>query len=252
MQTEYLDAVYLHDVEFVADEVGKANHAGYPVEALADLEAYGLDEASAGRIVGKGDRAILDAYSALLKLKKEGLIRKAGIAGYPLPTLLRLARLIRHHLAPVDMLQTYSHYNLQTSAMETYLPHFRQAGVGIVLNASPLNMGLLSTQGAHFWHLAPDTLKAACKEAAEKLISEKQTTLQAVALGYGLKSSTFPSCHTVVGCNTPAHVEELMTAWNTLYAGGDVTDSGKEVATKTQHENEEFVWEFLRPTGYLQ
>jgi len=121
LNTTYLDAVYLHDVEFVADEVGNSTAAGYPMNALeeANLAEYGLDQA--GKIHGDGDRAILRAFETLMQLKNEGIIRKAGMAAYPLPTLLRLSRLIKHHLGPVDILQSYSHYNLQNACLAAYV-----------------------------------------------------------------------------------------------------------------------------------
>lgn len=124
LQTTYLDALYLHDVEFVAEEVGDSNAAGYPLCALETgrLASYGLDEDSSSKISGPGDEAILAAYATLLELKEEGLIRNAGMAGYPLPTMLRLARLVKHHHAePVDIIQTYSHYNLQNTTLSSYV-----------------------------------------------------------------------------------------------------------------------------------
>lgn len=121
LNTTYLDAVYLHDVEFVAEEVGSSTAAGYPMNALevGNLAEYGLDNAE--KIHGEGDRAILRAFETLLQLKSEGLIRKAGMAAYPLPTLLRLTRLIKHHLGPVDIVQSYSHYNLQNACLAAYV-----------------------------------------------------------------------------------------------------------------------------------
>lgn len=123
LNTTYLDAVYLHDVEFVADEVGSSSAAGYPMNALeeANLESYGLNENQVEKIHGDGDRVILRAFETLMQLKAEGVIRKAGMAAYPLPTLLRLSRLIKHHLGPVDIVQSYSHYNLQNSCLAAYV-----------------------------------------------------------------------------------------------------------------------------------
>jgi D-arabinose 1-dehydrogenase len=131
LNTTYLDAVYLHDVEFVAEEVGNSSAAGYPLNALEsdNLAGYGLDEDSCAKLHGEGDRIILQAFETLLQLKSEGLIRKAGMAAYPLPTLLRLSRLIRHHLAPVDIVQSYSCYNLQNSCLASYVSAFSNASI---------------------------------------------------------------------------------------------------------------------------
>lgn len=124
LNTTYLDAVYLHDVEFVAEEIGQPTNGGYPLCALEDenLSQYGLDQASMGMIHGEGDRIILRAYETLLQLKQEGIIRKAGMAGYPLPTLLRLARLIKHNLGVgIDIMQSYSCYNLQNACLASFV-----------------------------------------------------------------------------------------------------------------------------------
>ena len=113
--------MYLHDVEFVAEEIGDSNAAGYPLNALKEdnLESYGLQEDE--KIHGEGDRVILRAYETLMQLKGEGVIRKVGMAAYPLPTLLRLSRLIKHHLGPVDIVQSYSCYNLQNSCLASFV-----------------------------------------------------------------------------------------------------------------------------------
>lgn len=79
----------MHDIEFVADEVGDANAEGFKSlegdekEIEEKLERWGLgkgDEADP-KAVGQGDALILEAARALFDLKKQGLIRKAGISG---------------------------------------------------------------------------------------------------------------------------------------------------------------------------
>jgi D-arabinose 1-dehydrogenase len=58
--------------------------------------------------------------------------------GYPLPTLLRLARLVKFHLQPLDIMQSYCHHTLQNTTLSTFLPLFHEAGVKRVITASPL------------------------------------------------------------------------------------------------------------------
>lgn len=81
LHTSYLDAVYLHDVEFVADAVpGAGNH----VHALDDAAAaYGLAPGDEGKVRGKGDEVFLRAVAELRAMKAEGLIRAVGITGMP-------------------------------------------------------------------------------------------------------------------------------------------------------------------------
>jgi len=81
MHTEYLDAVYLHDVEFVCTPVGP-NEFGDKIVALnEEMEVYGLAEGDEGKIWGEGDHKILEAVVELRKMQEEGLIRRIGITG---------------------------------------------------------------------------------------------------------------------------------------------------------------------------
>ena len=94
LRTEYLDVVYLHDVEFIAPCVApraEGNHASaLGAEAVAyglasEQEANGEDE-STGRITvavrtAGDDERILEAISELRALQAEGLIRQIGISG---------------------------------------------------------------------------------------------------------------------------------------------------------------------------
>jgi aryl-alcohol dehydrogenase-like predicted oxidoreductase len=81
MHTEYLDAVYLHDVEFVCTPVGP-NELGDKIVALnEEMEVYGLAKGDEGKIWGEGDHRILEAVVELRKMQEEGLIRHIGITG---------------------------------------------------------------------------------------------------------------------------------------------------------------------------
>src|ERR1700722_14653025 len=85
LRTEYLDVVYLHDVEFVCARTmprRSGNHLGALTEE-EDARAYGLAEGSEGAVLGEGDRAVVDAVREMRKMKEEGLIRNVGIAGTP-------------------------------------------------------------------------------------------------------------------------------------------------------------------------
>ncbi|KDQ29275.1 hypothetical protein PLEOSDRAFT_2849, partial [Pleurotus ostreatus PC15] len=149
LHTDYLDTVFLHDVEFVCAQ------------------------------------KILDAFAELRKMKEEGLIKNIGITGYPLPTLLRLALCILHNppYEPVDVILSYSHLNLQNSTFLAFAPHLiTRAKVKQLLAASPLSMGLL-TPSPPQWHPAPPPLKASAA-AAGKLWDKG---LPDLALGYSIR-----------------------------------------------------------------
>lgn len=81
LNTEYLDAVYLHDVEFVCTPFGPTK-PGNSLAALSDeRSAYGLDDGDEGKVRGEGDRKILEAIAELRKMQEEGLIKFIGITG---------------------------------------------------------------------------------------------------------------------------------------------------------------------------
>jgi aryl-alcohol dehydrogenase-like predicted oxidoreductase len=85
--TDYLDAVYLHDVEYVAEDQGgftKGGHCTVP-SSLDHHTAPPLDPAPKveeyGQSYGPGDETIILAVKTLFQLKQEGLIRCVGISG---------------------------------------------------------------------------------------------------------------------------------------------------------------------------
>ena len=81
MDTTYLDVVYLHDVEMVAEEVMPKRDGDHSTALGGDREVYGLALGQEGKIWGEGDRKVLEAYGELKKLKEEGLIKNIGITG---------------------------------------------------------------------------------------------------------------------------------------------------------------------------
>lgn len=81
LKTDYLDAVYLHDVEYVCTPVMQ-KAAGNHVSSLAeDAAAYGLAEGGEAKVRGNGDQKILDAFHELQILQREGLVKNIGFTG---------------------------------------------------------------------------------------------------------------------------------------------------------------------------
>lgn len=94
LHTEYLDVVYLHDVEFVAPCVAPRAEGNHASALGAEAAAYGLaseQEADDGEDKSTGstvavrtagdDERILEAISELRALQADGLIRQVGISG---------------------------------------------------------------------------------------------------------------------------------------------------------------------------
>lgn len=116
-------------------------------------------------------------------------------------------------------------------------------------------MGLLSEQGPQDWHLAPAKLREACNEANKALVDSRNSTLQAVALGFGLNSTRELGCNTVVGCTTPQHVYELLERWRSLFAApveGGRDDEKRIRSLDIQRQNESLVTDILGKTGLLK
>ncbi|BGP36863.1 hypothetical protein JCM10450v2_000755 [Rhodotorula kratochvilovae] len=236
MRTDYLDGVYAHDVEFVSEQLGDAGQEGFTVGDDGkirdeDLARWGLHDEDAGTIRGPGDEKVLGALKELFALKKEGVIRAVGFSGYPLPTLLRLARLVAHHLEPLDILQSYCHHTLQNTTLSTWTPLFYAAGVKQLLVASPLSMGLLRSASSPAWHPASPALQAATQDAI-RACGAKGQKLEDVALGFGFSSAKPPGAEgretpTVVGLSTPKEVHETMRVYRALYPVGGAQRTGR-------------------------
>lgn len=81
LNTDYLDVVYLHDVEFVAEEIMPRRSGDHTAALGTEAELYGLGEGQEAKVWGPGDQRVLDAYQELRKLQAEGVIRHIGITG---------------------------------------------------------------------------------------------------------------------------------------------------------------------------
>lgn len=94
LNTTYLDTVYLHDAEFVCEQV-QPRESGHHVNALTtEAAAYGLAPGDEAKIHGPGDQIVLEAVAELRKMKQEGLIKNIGITGSASRTFTSLSTLI--------------------------------------------------------------------------------------------------------------------------------------------------------------
>lgn len=101
LHTQYLDVVYLHDVEFVAPCIApraEGNHssalgaeaAAYDLASEQDVFNDGEGESTGSTVTVRtagDDERILEAISELRALQADGLIRQVGISG---PSVSRL------------------------------------------------------------------------------------------------------------------------------------------------------------------
>lgn len=216
LRTSYLDVVYCHDVEFVsADEV-------------------------------------LTAVRELRKIRDEsGTVRYVGISGYPVRVLCELAELIlRETGESLDAVMSYANFTLQNTLLGSIgIPRLRAAGVDVVLNASPLGMGLLRRNGVPVggqgdFHPAEAGLREACRRASDFCDSHGER-LEVIALRFALenwlvegasvgsfamaasarpwtpftKNSRKKQGVTVIGVSTVEELEETMKVWRSILDG---------------------------------
>jgi D-arabinose 1-dehydrogenase len=143
-------------------------------------------------------------------------------AGYPLPTLLRIALLILHNppYKPLDLVLSYCHLTLQNDTLKTLGPLFRhRAQVGQVLNASPLSMGLL-TPTPPLWHPAPKGVITAAKHAYD-IAATWAGGLPNLALGYAMRYSLAAGMPLAVGFSSPNEVHESVRVWRKIQERDD-------------------------------
>lgn len=92
LHTDYIDILFLHDIEFVPAEI-----------------------------------IIEEAFPTLLRLKEQGVIRHAGICGLPLPLFEKVLPQI-----DADAIISYCHYALNDTSLLSLLPLLEKRDVGLV------------------------------------------------------------------------------------------------------------------------
>ena len=204
LHTPYLDLVYTHDVEFVS-----------PQEVVA-------------------------AVRELRRLRdEEGIIRYVGISGFPVDVLCDLAQMVYAETGePLDAVMSYGHFTVQNRKLGlpwvegnvegrndegNPLARLRAAGVDVVLNASMLGMGLLTSRGILAdaessadtmgatettsspiakWHPSPPELRLACKELAG-IAAAAGERLESVAIRWALEEWARVGAVAAVGVSIP-------------------------------------------------
>ncbi|USP74053.1 hypothetical protein yc1106_01327 [Curvularia clavata] len=239
LQTEYLDLVYCHDVEFVS-----------PAE-------------------------VLEAVKELRRIRdEEGTIRYIGISGYPLDVLGDMAELIlRETGEPLDAVQSYANFTLQNQhlAGARGILRLKNAGVDVVPNASILGMGLLRREGIPVgamgdFHPAPSSLREAVHKASAfcdnygeriEVIAMRfalETWISAGALcgSQGDPASGLPWQHesiddvggsklgvSVIGVSRAQELEKTMLVWRSILDG---LEGGEETAVQAGRWRRAWEW----------
>lgn len=175
--TNYLDVVFLHDVEF------------------------------------KTENESIEAIKMLFDLKSKGLIKYIGISGYPVDYIYRLSILIKEKFSkPLDLIMSYSNMCLQNTLLLNYYKDFiSKSKIKLVNNASILSMSLLRYQETRNFHPGNENLKLKCNELANILKNDYNTDLAELATRFAIREWIDKSGKTVLGVS---NVSELISAWN--------------------------------------
>lgn len=204
LHTPYLDLVYLHDVEFVSP------------------------------------REVLEAVTELRRIPQ---VRAVGISGFPVLVLCDLAEMVlRETGVPLDAVLSYGHFTVQNCSLarpevmgavdtgSSPVRRLKAAGVGVVLNASMLNMGLLTSAGIPpdpettsgsplaKWHPSPPALRLACKTLANKAAAAGER-LEAVAIRWSLYEWARVGALAGVGIELPGSLQGATTTATTTVGG---------------------------------
>ena len=132
-------------------------------ESLARLQTDHVDVLLAHDIeFGDEEQILNETFPALREIQRQGKARFIGCSGLPLKLLARVAV-----KANADLIISYARYNLLVDDMDVFLtPAVEAAGIGLIL-ASSLHLGVLTDRPPPPWHPgAPEVFAAAARASA--------------------------------------------------------------------------------------
>jgi len=185
-----------------------------------------------------------ETLPALMEAKKKGKVKHIGIAGYPLGNFPLVIQDAERKSLEVETILSYCHYTLFNTELENHLDFFGEKKIGVI-NASPLGMGLLTSNGSPSWHPAPDKIKQACRAAAQECES-KGIDLSRLGLSYAINDKRIPTTH--ISMPTTKLVESnLELMWSGL--NEDETQMLTDLLKKFQQLNNQN-WEGVEVRRY--
>jgi aryl-alcohol dehydrogenase-like predicted oxidoreductase len=129
LNTDHLDIMLLHDIEFV------------PLEQIWT-----------------------ETLPALIKLKEQGKVRAIGFSCYPIKTFNTV---LDHVENEIDCVLSYNRYTLQNTSFATeILPRLLAKNIGAI-NAGPFSARLLTNAALPEWLKEPENVKQAARDAAK-------------------------------------------------------------------------------------
>ncbi|KAJ3106105.1 hypothetical protein HK100_003782, partial [Physocladia obscura] len=184
LKTDYLDIVYLHDVEFVHHQPDLMH------EALLTLREF----------------------------QKTRQIRLIGICGYPLEVL---DQIVEQSGSLIQIVQSHCHLTLQNNLLVEKASKWFEKGIA-VSNAAVLSMGLLTSRGPPDWHPASPGLLKACKKLSTlpsltslANLDFLEFSIEDIAIRFSLNTQRKHSnwiAVTVIGCIGSKEVSDTLAA----------------------------------------
>eukprot|EP01089_Gocevia_fonbrunei_P000912 TRINITY_DN10883_c0_g1_i2.p1 TRINITY_DN10883_c0_g1~~TRINITY_DN10883_c0_g1_i2.p1 ORF type:complete len:343 (-),score=85.10 TRINITY_DN10883_c0_g1_i2:50-1078(-) len=144
---DYIDVIQIHDCEFA--------------------ESY--------------DILIKETLPALKTFVDSGKCRYIGLTGYPLKMFEEVLDLIQDQFNIISVL-SYCRFTLFDKTLLTNLDFYSSRKIGVI-NAAPIAMGILSSQGPPHWHPANQKLKEICADAA-KYCDSKNVSIAKLAVWF--------------------------------------------------------------------
>lgn len=127
LHTDYLDILFLHDIEF-----------------------------------GSFEEVMQEGIPALHELKEQGKIRYFGVSGYPLSIFRKVLE-----QTDLDLILSYCHYSLNDQTLLDLIPFLREKKVDLINASPLSMGLLSSKGGPPAWHPASDEIKRTCQKATE-------------------------------------------------------------------------------------
>lgn len=173
---EYLDMVYLHDVEFQTME------------------------------------QIMEALGALRDLKKQGKVRRIGCSGYPLEVLYDVClAYLKKYSEPLDGILTYSNGCLQNNTFfDNWIAKFKDdCKIDFLANGSILSMSLLaqSPSGIKSFHPCQKSLRDAFDFKAKH---SDNLALHSILEKYGQKLPLLATKFSIIQAHTSGNVVTVL------------------------------------------
>ena len=154
MNTDHLDILLLHDVEFV-----------------------------------KLPQIWEETIPAVLKAKEQGKVRAIGFSCYPMACFNSV---LNHVENDIDCVLSYNQYTLQNTAFaDDLIPRLKDKNIGAI-NAGPFSARLLTNAELPVWLKEPEEVKAAARSAA-KLCADNGVDIAQLALQFSCENPEIAS-----------------------------------------------------------